>query len=143
MTHPAGAYTAVIMSQLFAHQSFPTLTRRDRATVSLRVECRFVRDGRPDVFRSQRLTDISPATLAEGMVTFINNFWPPDSGSGTTRLAVQMTRADAWGRIAYNAVRMRVGAVNYLNSKPLVDGLQQLAPEVRLLFDLPSRLADS
>jgi chorismate dehydratase len=37
---------------------------------------------------------------------------------------------------------MRVGAVNYLNSKPLVDGLAQ-SPEVRLLFDLPSRLADS
>jgi len=38
---------------------------------------------------------------------------------------------------------MRVGAVNYLNSKPLVEGLGALAPEVRLLFDLPSRLADS
>lgn len=38
---------------------------------------------------------------------------------------------------------MRVGAVNYLNSKPLVVGLEQLAPEVRLSFDLPSRLADS
>jgi chorismate dehydratase len=38
---------------------------------------------------------------------------------------------------------MRIGAVNYLNSKPLVAGLEQFAPEVRLLFDLPSRLADS
>jgi chorismate dehydratase len=38
---------------------------------------------------------------------------------------------------------MRIGAVNYLNSKPLVYGLQRLAPEVRLGFDLPSRLADS
>jgi chorismate dehydratase len=38
---------------------------------------------------------------------------------------------------------MRIGAVNYLNSKPLVDGLDRLAPDVRLLFDLPSRLADS
>jgi chorismate dehydratase len=38
---------------------------------------------------------------------------------------------------------MRIGAVNYLNSKPLVDGLGELGPEVRLLFDLPSRLADS
>jgi chorismate dehydratase len=38
---------------------------------------------------------------------------------------------------------MRIGAVNYLNSKPLVCGLEQLAPEVRLCFDLPSRLADS
>ena len=38
---------------------------------------------------------------------------------------------------------MRIGAVNYLNSKPLVYGLEKLAPEVRLSFDLPSRLADS
>lgn len=38
---------------------------------------------------------------------------------------------------------MRIGAVNYLNSKPLVDGLERLAPEVQVLYDLPSRLADS
>ena len=38
---------------------------------------------------------------------------------------------------------MRIGAVNYLNSKPLVCGLEALAPEVRLTYDLPSRLADS
>ncbi len=38
---------------------------------------------------------------------------------------------------------MRIGAVNYLNSKPLVYGLEQLVPEVQLYFDLPSRLADS
>jgi chorismate dehydratase len=38
---------------------------------------------------------------------------------------------------------MRIGAVNYLNSKPLVYGLEHLAPGDRLLFDLPSRLADS
>jgi chorismate dehydratase len=38
---------------------------------------------------------------------------------------------------------MRIGAVNYLNSKPLVYGLDALAPDVRLTYDLPSRLADS
>jgi chorismate dehydratase len=38
---------------------------------------------------------------------------------------------------------MRIGAVNYLNSKPLIDGLQRLAPEIELSCDLPSRLADS
>ena len=38
---------------------------------------------------------------------------------------------------------MRIGAVNYLNSKPLVYGLNRYAPEVRLSYDLPSRLADS
>ncbi len=38
---------------------------------------------------------------------------------------------------------MRIGAVNYLNSKPLVYGLEASAPGGRLLYDLPSRLADS
>lgn len=38
---------------------------------------------------------------------------------------------------------MRIGAVNYLNSKPLVYGLERLAPHARVLYDLPSRLADS
>jgi chorismate dehydratase len=38
---------------------------------------------------------------------------------------------------------MRIGAVNYLNSKPLVYGLDVIAPPTRLTFDLPSRLADS
>jgi chorismate dehydratase len=38
---------------------------------------------------------------------------------------------------------MRIGAVNYLNSKPLVYGLEPSATGHRLLFDLPSRLADS
>ena len=38
--------------------------------------------------------------------------------------------------------RLRVGAVNYLNTKPLVCGLESLAPEVELIFDFPSRLAD-
>jgi chorismate dehydratase len=37
---------------------------------------------------------------------------------------------------------MRIGAVNYLNSKPLVCGLDR-APGLRLTYDLPSRLADS
>lgn len=38
---------------------------------------------------------------------------------------------------------MRIGAVNYLNSKPLIHGLDEATPKDRLLFDLPSRLADS
>src|SRR2546429_420968 len=37
---------------------------------------------------------------------------------------------------------MRIGAVSYLNTKPLVYGLAQLAPRAELVFDLPSRLAD-
>ncbi len=38
---------------------------------------------------------------------------------------------------------LRIGAVNYLNSKPLVHGLEELAPAARLVYDLPSRLADA
>jgi chorismate dehydratase len=37
---------------------------------------------------------------------------------------------------------MRIGAVSYLNTRPLVYGLQDLAPQHELVFDLPSRLAD-
>lgn len=38
--------------------------------------------------------------------------------------------------------RLRIGAVQYLNTAPLVHGLAELAPRARLSFDLPSRLAD-
>lgn len=37
---------------------------------------------------------------------------------------------------------MRIGAVSYLNTRPLVYGLAELAPQHELVFDLPSRLAD-
>jgi chorismate dehydratase len=37
---------------------------------------------------------------------------------------------------------LRVGAVNYLNAKPLVERLTEFAPSVDLSFALPSRLAD-
>ena len=37
---------------------------------------------------------------------------------------------------------MRIGAVSYLNTKPLVYGLAKLAPRAEVVFDLPSRLAD-
>jgi chorismate dehydratase len=37
---------------------------------------------------------------------------------------------------------VRIGAVNYLNSKPLIEGLSQLLPEAELTLDYPSRLAD-
>lgn len=38
---------------------------------------------------------------------------------------------------------IKIGAVNYLNTKPLVYGLEELAPTATLLYDLPSRLADA
>jgi chorismate dehydratase len=37
---------------------------------------------------------------------------------------------------------LRIGAVNYLNSKPLIEGLGDLAPQAELVLDYPSRLAD-
>ena len=37
---------------------------------------------------------------------------------------------------------VRIGAVNYLNTKPLIQDLEALAPEAELILDVPSRLAD-
>lgn len=37
---------------------------------------------------------------------------------------------------------VRVGAVNYLNTKPLICDLELIAPEAELALDVPSRLAD-
>ncbi|MBI2806773.1 MAG: menaquinone biosynthesis protein [Planctomycetes bacterium] len=38
--------------------------------------------------------------------------------------------------------RIRIGAVSYLNTKPLVFDLQALAPQAEVILDHPSRLAD-
>lgn len=43
---------------------------------------------------------------------------------------------------ANNDHRLRVGAVSYLNTKPLVYRLNEVAPDIDLSFDVPSRLAD-
>src|SRR5437870_1999514 len=40
------------------------------------------------------------------------------------------------------ATRLKIGAVTYLNTKPLVYRLRDFAPQAELSFDLPSRLAD-
>jgi chorismate dehydratase len=37
---------------------------------------------------------------------------------------------------------VRVGAVNYLNTKPLIYDLEELAPQAELALEVPSRLAD-
>ena len=37
---------------------------------------------------------------------------------------------------------VKIGAVNYLNTTPLVYGLETLAPHAEVVYDLPSRLAD-
>ena len=39
--------------------------------------------------------------------------------------------------------KVRVGAVTYLNARPLVFSLARLAPQVEIVVDLPSRLADA
>jgi chorismate dehydratase len=38
--------------------------------------------------------------------------------------------------------KARVGAVSYLNTKPLIYRLTELSPHIELVLDLPSRLAD-
>jgi chorismate dehydratase len=38
--------------------------------------------------------------------------------------------------------KVRVGAVNYLNTKPLIYGLDRYAPQAEIVLDFPSRLAD-
>jgi chorismate dehydratase len=40
------------------------------------------------------------------------------------------------------ASSIRIGAVNYLNTKPLIHNLDQLAPQAELILQVPSRLAD-
>lgn len=37
---------------------------------------------------------------------------------------------------------LRIGAVSYLNSKPLLEGLGELLPDTKIRLDYPSRLAD-
>src|SRR5436305_4801402 len=39
-------------------------------------------------------------------------------------------------------IPVRIGAVNYLNTKPLICDLEELAPDAELSLDVPSRLAD-
>jgi chorismate dehydratase len=41
------------------------------------------------------------------------------------------------------STRIRVGAVSYLNTKPLIYRLEQLAPQAEIVLDYPSRLADA
>ena len=39
-------------------------------------------------------------------------------------------------------IPIRVGAVAYLNAKPLIERLTDFAPNIELSLDLPSRLAE-
>jgi chorismate dehydratase len=44
--------------------------------------------------------------------------------------------------ICFMDAAIRIGAVNYLNSKPLIHELETLAPDAILTLDVPGRLAD-
>ena len=64
---------------------------------------------------------------------------------GASIISACGTKAERVGRESKGAKttgRLRVGAVSFLNTKPLVYRLGELAPEIDLRFDLPSRLAD-
>src|SRR5271169_5972497 len=41
-----------------------------------------------------------------------------------------------------NSPKIRVGAVNYLNTKPLIENLSTFAPNIDLSLEVPSKLAD-
>ena len=48
--------------------------------------------------------------------------------------------SERWGSAAG---KVRVGAVTYLNARPLVFSLAEMAPQAEIVVDLPSRLADA
>lgn len=52
------------------------------------------------------------------------------------------TTGEARDRARLSPSTVRVGAVSYLNSKPLVEDLADLLPDARVTLDYPSRLAD-
>ncbi|MEE3033069.1 MAG: MqnA/MqnD/SBP family protein, partial [Planctomycetota bacterium] len=44
-------------------------------------------------------------------------------------------------RIESESMTIRIGAVSYLNTKPLIYGLSRRLPDANISLDLPSRLA--
>src|SRR3954466_4102826 len=69
---------------------------------------------------------------------------PAGAPRGLPALNVYVSRAvpkPGAGGIAKMQQRVRIGAVNYLNTKPLIHNLAVLAPEAALELDTPSRLA--
>ena len=55
--------------------------------------------------------------------------------------AVSLNRRE-WTAPAWGETSLRIGAVTYLNSKPLVEDLDQLLPHAQIELDYPSRLAE-
>jgi len=58
------------------------------------------------------------------------------------RQTPRILTARFWPRGTGMGERVRIGAVNYLNTKPLIHNLESLAPQAELSLDLPSRLAE-
>ncbi len=50
---------------------------------------------------------------------------------------------DTFPNFAARERLVRIGAVSYLNSKPLIEDLAELARDAELILDVPSRLADN
>ncbi len=67
---------------------------------------------------------------------------PPSFGVNAARSAA-VSLAGGTKQTAMNALKkLRVGAVSYLNTKPLIYALERFAPGAQLVLDYPSRLAD-
>jgi len=78
-------------------------------------------------------------------MTMISQLWPTDTDAVTASKPERTTR----NRRHVNHTLRRsvtqqthVGAVSYLNSKPLVEDLAELLPDADIRLDYPSRLAD-
>lgn len=63
--------------------------------------------------------------------------WKVDGMIHATRDNPQTTTHCAWRRS-----QLRIGAVSYLNSKPLVEFLPELCPDAEVFLEVPSKLAD-
>jgi chorismate dehydratase len=76
----------------------------------------------------------------------ISQLWPTQSEAINTteplRTAKNRTRMSVLQYEATSSTMIRIGAVNYLNSKPLVEDVTQLVPDADFRLDYPSRLAD-
>ena len=63
----------------------------------------------------------------------------PDPATADRRQALPVKRIHG---MKMSETALRIGAVGYLNSKPLVEGLAELLPQNEIRLDFPSRLAD-
>jgi len=81
----------------------------------------------------RRLPQVTRMTENSGQVL---TFRSDPNGAPNCRDAMNPTSPKSTAR------RVVVGAVNYLNSKPLIEGLSESVPDADLQLDYPSRLAD-